>query len=322
MKETLLDIKNLQVDFKNEDSCVHALRGVDFSIHESESVGLVGESGCGKSLTALSIMQLIQSPPGKISGGEIWFDNENLLKKTEKEMRKIRGSKISMIFQEPMTSLNPVFTIGNQLEEVIKLHMHVSKKESVDMVEEMLNKVGISDVHSRIEEYPHELSGGLRQRVMIAMALLCKPKMLIADEPTTALDVTIQAQILQLINSLKNELGTSVLMITHDLGVIAESCSVVNVMYAGCIVERGEVHELFKNPEHPYTKGLFSSIPVLGKHERLSTIPGMVPDLGDMPSGCAFYPRCSFCNEKCKKIKPELIGNNEHEVACWRVNNE
>ncbi|WP_020613683.1 ABC transporter ATP-binding protein [Sediminispirochaeta bajacaliforniensis] len=320
--DKVLEIQDLQVDFVSETRRLHALRGITFHIEKGETLGLVGESGCGKSLTALSVMQLIPTPPGEICGGSIMFRGRNLLEFSEKEMRAVRGNKISMIFQEPMTSLNPVFTVGNQLIEVIHLHMNKTRSEAEELAADMLATVGMSDVRKRLKEYPHELSGGLRQRVMIAMALLCQPEILIADEPTTALDVTIQAQIIDLMENLKMQFGTSVLMITHDLGVIAESCSRVAVMYAGVIIEMANVNELFKNPLHPYTRGLLSSIPSLGKRARLTTIKGMVPDLSDMPKGCAFFPRCEYGCDKCLEERPYLKKSNNHYVACWRPMDE
>lgn len=315
-----LEVKNLVVDFVSESRSVTALRNISFHIDEGESVGMVGESGCGKSLTALSVMRLIPSPPGRITSGSVMFDGSDLLKKSEKEMRAIRGNRISMIFQEPMTSLNPVFTIGDQIAEVVRLHLRKDRKESMALAEEMLARVGIADARRRLNEYPHELSGGLRQRVMIAMALLCKPGILVADEPTTALDVTIQAQIMDLLNSLKAELGTSVLMITHDLGVIAESSSRVLVMYAGSIVEEAPVVELFAHPAHPYTVGLLASLPRMGQCSRLSTIPGVVPDLSELGQGCAFRPRCPYAKGRCATERPELRSIADgHRAACWEV---
>jgi len=281
----------------------------------------VGESGCGKSVTALSIMRLIPSPPGKIVDGRIIFDGKNLLELSESEMRRIRGNRISMVFQEPMTSLNPVFTIGNQIAEAVMLHQHVDKKAALERTIEMLAKVGIPDPESRVHEYPHQMSGGMRQRVMIAMALVCNPDLLIADEPTTALDVTIQAQILDLLTELQREFGMSILLITHDLGVVAEMADYVAATYAGKIVERAEVHELFENPLHPYTQGLFRSRPRLGATKgKLSVIPGMVPNPTEFPKGCRFAPRCPLADEKMKDEEPPLEEKRPgHLVACWKV---
>ncbi|MDD3027901.1 MAG: ABC transporter ATP-binding protein [Erysipelotrichaceae bacterium] len=317
--ENVLQIKNLQVDFVGENKRVHALRGIDFEIGKGETLGLVGESGCGKSLTALSIMGLIPTPPGEIVSGEILFKEQNILQYSDKEMQGLRGNRISMIFQEPMTSLNPVFTIGNQLKEVITKHLRKNGQEADDLAAEMLATVGIADAKRRLKNYPHELSGGLRQRVMIAMALLCRPELLIADEPTTALDVTIQAQIMSLLVKLKEDFNTSILMITHDLGIIAETCSRVIVMYMGKIVEVAPVGDLFDSPRHPYTKGLLKSIPVLGQKNRLSTIAGMVPDLSELKGGCAFASRCPYKTDRCLEQEPLLRGENGHFVSCWEA---
>ena len=317
--ENVLQVKDLRVDFVGETKRVHALRGIDFTIRKGETLGLVGESGCGKSLTALSIMGLIPMPPGEVSSGEILFKDEDILQYSDKEMQTLRGNKISMIFQEPMTSLNPVFTIGNQLKEVVSKHLGRKGQEADDIAADMLKIVGIADAKRRLKNYPHELSGGLRQRVMIAMALLCHPELLIADEPTTALDVTIQAQIMHLLITLKEEFNTSILMITHDLGIIAESCTRVIVMYMGKIVEEAIVNELFDNPKHPYTRGLLKSIPVLGQKDRLSTISGMVPDLSEIMAGCAFASRCSYKTDRCLLEEPQLVGENGHFVACWEA---
>ena len=317
--ENVLEIKNLRVDFVGERNRVHALRGIDFTIGKGETLGLVGESGCGKSLTALSIMGLIPTPPGEIVSGEILLKEHNILQYSDKEMQTLRGNRISMIFQEPMTSLNPVFTIGNQLKEVITKHLGKKGQEADDLAADMLETVGIADAKHRLKNYPHELSGGLRQRVMIAMALLCRPELLIADEPTTALDVTIQAQIMNLLVKLKENFNTSILMITHDLGIIAETCSRVIVMYMGKIVEVAPVADLFDDPRHPYTKGLLRSIPVLGQKTRLSTILGMVPDLSELKEGCAFASRCPFKTDTCLREEPLLSGANGHFVSCWEA---
>jgi peptide/nickel transport system ATP-binding protein/oligopeptide transport system ATP-binding protein len=320
MKE-LLKVKNLKTYFFTHEGTVKAVDEVSFSVNQGKTLGLVGESGCGKSVTALSIMRLIPNPPGKIVSGEIWFEGKNLLKLDEKEIRKIRGKKISMIFQEPMTSLDPVFTIGHEIVEAIQLHQGLNKDEAKKKAIEALKIVGIPDVEKRIDHYPHQLSGGMRQRVMIAMALSCNPTLLIADEPTTALDVTIQAQILRLINDLKDKFGASVMLITHNLGVIAEMCDYVAVMYAGHIVEYTNVDTLFHNPLHPYTRGLHKSIPRLDLEvERLDTIKGLVPNLLNLPSGCPFHPRCDFCFKRCVEEMPELIEiEDSHLVKCHLV---
>lgn len=319
--KTLLEIKNLKTHFFTHEGIVKAVDGISFRINQGETLGIVGESGSGKSVTALSVMRLIPHPPGKIVNGEIYFEGKDLLKLDDKEIRRIRGKKISMIFQEPMTSLDPVFTIGHEIVEAIQLHQGLNKEEARKKAIEVLKIVGIPDVEKRINNYPHELSGGMRQRVMIAMALSCNPTLLIADEPTTALDVTIQAQILRLINDLKDKFGASVMLITHDLGVIAEMCDYVAVMYAGHIVEYADVYTLFHNSLHPYTKGLSKSIPRLDVEvENLDAIPGIVPNLLDLPSGCPFHPRCDFCFKKCMKEMPELIEiENSHLVKCHLV---
>jgi len=320
MKE-LLKTKNLKTHFFTHEGTVKAVNGISFKINRGETLGLVGESGCGKSVTALSIMRLIPHPPGKIVSGEIYFEGRNLLELDEKKMRKIRGKKISMIFQEPMTSLDPVFTIGHEIMESIQLHQGLKKEDARQKAIEVLKIVGMPDAEKRTNHYPHELSGGMRQRAMIAMALSCNPTLLIADEPTTALDVTIQAQILRLINELKEKFGASVMLITHDLGVIAEMCDYVAVMYAGHIIEYTDVDTLFRNPLHPYTKGLNKSIPRLDvETERLDTIRGLVPNLLDLPSGCPFHPRCDFCLKKCIEEMPELIEAEDHHlVRCHLV---
>ncbi|SFL98121.1 ABC transporter ATP-binding protein [Halanaerobium salsuginis] len=319
-KEALVEVKNLQTYFYTEEGVVKAVDGVDYEIYPGETLGIVGESGCGKSVTSLSIMRLVESPPGKIEGGEINFQGKDLTKLSEKEMRKIRGNDISMIFQEPMTSLNPVYTVGDQIIEAIMLHKGVKRKEARQQAIEMLQKVGIPLPEQRVDEYPHQLSGGMRQRVMIAMALSCDPQLLIADEPTTALDVTIQAQILELMNSLKESYGMAIMMITHDLGVIAEVSDRVAVMYAGKVVEYTDVDSLFEDPKHPYTWGLMNSIPKLDKDvERLEAIPGSVPSPLNFPEGCKFNTRCPLAEGKCFTDEPELIDAEAgHKVRCWR----
>ncbi|MFN2276930.1 MAG: ABC transporter ATP-binding protein [Candidatus Promineifilaceae bacterium] len=318
----ILEIKNLKTYFYTEAGAVKAVDSVNLVVRRGEVLGLVGESGCGKSVTSLSIMRLI-SQPGRIVAGEIIFDNEDLLKLPEKKMVAIRGNRMSMIFQQPQSSLNPVFRVGDQLSEAIVLHQDVSKEEAHERTIELLRMVGIPEPESRARAYPHELSGGMAQRVMIAMALACVPELLIADEPTTALDVTIQAQILDLMRNLRNKMDTAIILITHDLGVVAEMCDRVNVMYAGRIVEEAGVVELFKSPKHPYTAALIGSTPVLGQADReLTTIPGSVPNLIDLPVGCKFAPRCQarIDNqlERCTEEEPHLkeIAPN-HWVRCW-----
>jgi len=320
MKE-LLRVRNLETHFSTHEGTVKAVNRISFTINKGQTLGLVGESGCGKSVTALSIMRLVPSPPGKIVGGEISFEGQDLLELDEKEMRKIRGKKISMIFQEPMTSLDPVFTIGHEIVESIQLHQGLGKEEARQKAKEALKIVGMPDAGKRMDSFPHELSGGMRQRAMIAMALSCNPTLLIADEPTTALDVTIQAQILRLIHELRGEFDASVMLITHDLGVIAEMCDYVAVMYAGHIVESSDVDTLFRNPLHPYTKGLNKSIPRLDvETERLDTIRGLVPNLLDLPPGCPFHPRCDLSLGKCAEEVPELLEVEDlHLVKCHLV---
>ena len=319
-KEALVEVKNLKTYFYTEEGVVKAVDGVDFEIYPGETLGVVGESGCGKSVTSLSIMRLVESPPGRIEAGEINFGGRDLTKIPEKEMRKIRGNDISMIFQEPMTSLNPVYTVGDQIMEAIILHKKVDKKEARRQAIDMLQKVGIPLPEQRVDEYPHQLSGGMRQRVMIAMALSCDPQLLIADEPTTALDVTIQAQILELMNSLKESYGMAIMMITHDLGVIAEVSDRVAVMYAGKVVEYTDVDTLFEDPKHPYTWGLMNSIPKLDKDvDRLEAIPGSVPSPLNFPEGCKFNTRCPLAEGKCFEEEPPLEDTDgEHMVRCWR----
>ena len=298
---------------------MRAIDGVSFEIGEGKTIGLVGESGCGKSVTSLSIMRLIPSPPGKIVGGEIFYRGKDLLRLNNDEMRKIRGNEISMIFQEPMTSLNPVFTVGNQIGEAIRLHQGLGKKETRDKTIEMLRLVKIADPASRVDSYPHQLSGGMRQRIMIAMALSCNPSLLIADEPTTALDVTIQAQILELMKELQQKIGMALLLITHDLGVVAEQADDVAIMYAGKIVERSNTRTIFNHPMHPYTVGLLNSLPGVGalKKKRLDAIPGVVPSPLRLPSGCRFRDRCPRAAEMCAQVEPQLVENETgHTVAC------
>ncbi|MEA1994463.1 MAG: ABC transporter ATP-binding protein [Euryarchaeota archaeon] len=316
MSKRLLEISDLKTQFFTDDGVVKAVDGVSFSVDKGETFGLVGESGCGKSVTALSTIQLIPHPPGKIVNGEVLLEGEDLLKKQEKEMQKIRGDKISMIFQEPMTSLDPVFTIGYELIEAIQLHQDLEKEAARKKAVEMLYIVGIPEPEKRMNEYPHQLSGGMRQRAMIAMSLSCNPQLLIADEPTTALDVTIQAQILRLIDQLKEEFRAAVFFITHDLGVVAETCQNVAVMYAGKIVEYADVETIFEKPLHPYTMGLMKSIPRLDLDvDRLQTIKGAVPDLIAPPSGCKFHPRCPYAMDICKEEEPPLTKREKNHYA-------
>ena len=327
MAEKILEVKDLVVEFKTDRGVVRAVNGVNFEVFKGKTVGIVGESGSGKSVTALAIMGLIPNPPGQIAKGEIIFNGKSLVQMSPADMRKIRGNKIAMIFQEPMTSLNPVFTIGNQIEEVIELHQpHLGPKDRTAKAVDMLRLVGIPSPEKRINEYPHQLSGGMRQRVMIAIALSCEPDILIADEPTTALDVTIQAQILELMKRLQKELGMGIILITHDLGVVAETCDTVAVMYCGQIVESADVKTLFNHPQHPYTKGLMDSIPSFDstsghKKERLQTIEGMVPSLFNLPNGCNFQDRCSKVTDHCRGSlgEPSLkVATGEaHFVSCF-----
>ncbi|MCE5341610.1 MAG: ABC transporter ATP-binding protein [Planctomycetaceae bacterium] len=321
--ETLLSVQNLSTWFETELGTAKSVQNVSFDIAKGKTLALVGESGCGKSVTSLSIMRLIPTPPGRIVSGKILFDGQNILDFSEKQMRKIRGNKIGMIFQEPMTSLNPVYTIGQQIIETITLHQNKSEQQAWAMAEEMLTKVHIPEPARRMYEYPHLLSGGMRQRVMIAMAISCKPALLIADEPTTALDVTIQAQILDLLDELQHSENMSILLITHDLGVVAQRSDDVAVMYASRIVEKSSCKELFNNPLHPYTQGLLNSLPQLGtKKKRLNTIAGNVPEPMSFPTGCKFHPRCPIgCNDKkCQTVEPELKEvSNGHFAACWHA---
>jgi oligopeptide/dipeptide ABC transporter ATP-binding protein len=318
MSESLLNIDNLKVYYFTLEGIVKAVEGVHLKIGKGEALGLVGESGCGKSTTAHSILRLVKKP-GKIVEGEIWFENEDLLAKSEAEMRKIRGARIAMIFQNPMSSLNPVFTVGSQIAESIKLHQNVEKREIKEKVLEILEKVGIPSARERMKDYPHEYSGGMCQRAMVAMALSCNPNLLIADEPTTNLDVTIQAQILDLLRALRKEFGASILLIGHDLGVISEVCDTVAVMYAGKLIEHADLATLFKEAKHPYTQALLGSIPRLDlETERLRVIPGVVPQLINPPPGCRFHTRCEYVKEICRKEEPPLIEIKQgHTVACF-----
>lgn len=320
--DILLEVKNLHTYFYTYEGVVKAVDGVDFAIRRGKTLGFVGESGCGKTVSALSVMRLIQEPEGRIEKGQLLFNGNDLLKLSNEEMRKIRGNHISMIFQEPMTSLNPVLRVGNQIAEVIRLHQKVSKKEAMDKSVEIVRKVGIPDPEKRILEYPHQLSGGMRQRIMIAIALSCNPELMIADEPTTALDVTIQSQILRLMEKLKQDIGASILLITHDLGIIAEMSQSVAVMYAGKIVEYADVMKLFAQPMHPYTVGLMNSIPKIDKpipkDRMLNIIPGSVPSLLNLHEGCSFQDRCSKVIDLCGRKEPLLFEEEPgHLVRCW-----
>ena len=316
--QPLLEIKDLRTYFETENGTVRAVDGVDLAVNEGDTLGIVGESGCGKTVLALSIMRLIPMPPGRIVSGSITIDGVDLVRLKEGEMRSIRGKDISMIFQEPMTSLNPVFRVGDQIAEAIRQHLGISRKDAMDKAVEMLRLVGMPSPEDRIRDYPHQMSGGMRQRVMIAMAISCNPRLVLADEPTTALDVTIQAQIIELINKLKEEVGTSVIMITHDLGVIAEAAQNACVMYAGKVVEYCNVGNLFSEPLHPYTTGLMESIPK-GAGGYLKTIPGVVPSLYELPTGCSFQGRCSSVMGLCREKEPQLIEKSPgHMVRCWK----
>jgi oligopeptide/dipeptide ABC transporter ATP-binding protein len=306
--DVLIEVRGLRTYFHVMDGTVKAVDGVDFSLKRGETLGIVGESGCGKSVTALTIMQLLDMPPGEIVAGEVWFDGRDLLRLEPDEMRQVRGADIAMIFQEPMTSLNPVFTIGDQISEAIVLHQHVGRTEAMSRAIESLRAVGIPAPERRVKQYPHEMSGGIRQRVMIAMALSCNPKLLIADEPTTALDVTIQAQILELIKKIQADTGAALLLITHDLAVVAETVQNVAVMYAGRVVESGPVEDVLLGPRHPYTQGLLNSIPGLHKRgHQLDVIKGVVPNPFRMPPGCKFEPRCPYAWERCVQSEPDLM---------------
>jgi oligopeptide transport system ATP-binding protein len=320
--EYLLEVKNLTTRFYTDEGVVHAVNRVSYPMRAGETLGVVGESGCGKSVHALSIMRLIQTPPGKIEDGEAWFNGRDLLKLHEGEMRRIRGAEIAMVFQDPMTSLNPVLTVGYQISEALLLHMDMNKKQATERSAELLTMVGIPDARSRLDDYPHQFSGGMRQRAMIALALSCDPHLLIADEPTTALDVTIQAQIVDLVKRLQGQFGMAVMWITHDLGVVADLAQIINVMYAGYIVEKGGVHDIYKNTQHPYTIGLLGSLPRLDEAPgtKLISIPGLPPDLIALPEGCPFAARCVYREERCVQELPPLEQTNEaeHYVACWR----
>jgi len=319
---TLLEVKNLKTHFFTMEGVVKAVDGVSYELNEGETLGLVGESGCGKSVSALSVMRLIPDPPGKIIDGEILLDGEDILKIDMEGMREVRGAKIAMVFQEPMTSLNPVLTVERQITETLQLHMGMSKSESQRESVNLLTRVGIPDPEIRIKQYPHQFSGGMRQRVMIAMALSCNPRLIIADEPTTALDVTIQAQILDLMKSLTTELGVALIVITHNLGVVARYADRVNIMYAGKVIERGDAREIYSNPRHPYTVGLLRSVPRLDlpRRAKLDPIEGQPPDLINLPPGCAFRERCRWAVDKCATDTPELVETSDgHLSACFRA---
>ncbi len=316
----LLDVKNLRTQFFTQDGVVHAVNGISYSLNEGETLGIVGESGSGKSVGVMSLIRLIPSPPGKIVEGEVLFDGQDLLKMNDDEIRSIRGNKIAMIFQDPMTSLNPVLTIGRQIGEALELHLGMDKNQARDRTVELLELVGIPSARDRLNNYPHQFSGGMRQRVMIAMGLSCNPQLLIADEPTTALDVTIQAQIVDLVKRLRDEIGMAIIWITHDLGVVAGLADRVIVMYAGCIVEEASVKELYQSPRHPYTLGLLGSLPRLDaeRPKKLHSIEGLPPDLVNYPKGCPFYVRCNYRVDICAQENPELktVGVG-HKAACW-----
>ncbi len=320
MKEALLSVRDLDIRFPYDGKMTKVVDHVSFDIFRGETVGLVGESGSGKSVTSKAILRLIEDPPGRIAGGQVMFEGQDLLHLSNKEMRKVRGGKISMIFQEPMTALNPIYTCGDQIVEAIRLHRNLDKNAAAQAAVEMLRMVGVQSPETRVKAYPFELSGGMRQRVMIAMALSSQPEILIADEPTTALDPTIQAQILQLIRDIQARMGLSVLFITHDLGIVAEMCDRVAVMYAGRIVEVAPVADLFRNPKHPYTKGLIRAVPRLDqKQDMLYSITGTVPSFADLPKGCAFMPRCPECTERCQTPPPYVDINEDWSVRCWRA---
>ncbi|MDD3825035.1 MAG: ABC transporter ATP-binding protein [Anaerolineae bacterium] len=316
----MLEVNGLKTQFFTQDGVVKAVDGVSFYVNEGETLGIVGESGCGKSVSVLSVMRLIPQPPGKIVDGEVLFDGQDLVKLSDDDIRRVRGNKIAMIFQDPMTSLNPVLTIGRQIQEALELHMGMNKDESRKRAAELLEMVGIPEADTRLDDYPHQFSGGMRQRAMIAMSLACNPRLLIADEPTTALDVTIQAQIVELVKRLRDEIGMAVIWITHDLGVVAGLADRMMVMYAGHVVEEAPVKEVYADPRHPYTLGLLGSLPRLDelREDRLTSIEGLPPDLIALPPGCPFEPRCVYAIDKCREVRPQLepVGPR-HRIACW-----
>ena len=317
---TLLEVRDLKTYFFTQEGMVKAVDGVSFDLQEGETLGLVGESGCGKSVSAMSLMRLIPDPPGKIVSGEVIFEGKDLVTMSDEEIRTIRGNRIAMIFQEPMTSLNPVLTIGRQLTEALELHLHMDKRAALNRAAELLQAVGIPDAERRIDDYPHQFSGGMRQRVMIAMGMSCSPKLLLADEPTTALDVTIQAQVLEVMQKLSRDTGAATIIITHNLGVVARYAQRVNVMYAGRIIERADAADLYAHPLHPYTLGLLASVPRLDEalREKLEPIEGLPPDLINLPPGCPFVPRCKFVKPKCMEQYPPLMEvAKDHIAACW-----
>jgi len=319
-KEVILDIQNLRTTFSTQEGLVHAVNGISYQLHGGETIGIVGESGCGKSVSMLSVMRLLDIPPASIMADAIYFRGDNLLEYQDQEMRKIRGSKIAMIFQDPMTSLNPVLTIGFQIKEPLKLHLGMEDDEAEKRAAELLKLVGIPDAENRLDDYPHQFSGGMRQRAMIAIALACNPTLLIADEPTTALDVTIQAQLVELVKGLQDDLGMALIWITHDLGVVAGLAERVVVMYAGFVVEDAQVDSLYEDPRHPYTFSLLKSLPKLDQEagEKLETIEGFPPDLLELPKGCPFVPRCSYAKDKCREENPSLVEVSlDHRIACW-----
>ncbi|MGV7975448.1 MAG: ABC transporter ATP-binding protein [Anaerolineaceae bacterium] len=320
--EPLMRISELHTRFHTQDGTVNAVNGISYAMQPGEVLGVVGESGCGKSVHALSILRLIQIPPGEIDAREIWFGGRDLLKLNDGDIRKVRGREIAMVFQDPMSSLNPVYTVGFQISEALMLHKNMNKQQARERALELLNLVGIPEARKRLDNYPHQFSGGMRQRAMIAMALSCEPKLLIADEPTTALDVTIQAQIIELVVRLQQELGMAVMWITHDLGIVAEMAENINVMYAGFIIERGKAHEIYHQTRHPYTLGLLGSLPRIDEAPgtKLISIPGLPPDLIGLPQGCPFFARCAFREERCRLERPVLeeAGSTGHTVACWR----
>jgi oligopeptide transport system ATP-binding protein len=317
----LLEVTNLRTQFFTQDGIVHAVNGISFSLDEGETLGVVGESGCGKSVSMLSMMGLIPQPPGKVVDGQVLFEGEDLLKLNDEKIRQVRGNRIAMIFQDPMTSLNPVLKISRQITEALELHLGMDKLQARKRAIELLEMVNIPEAAARVDDYPHQFSGGMRQRVMIAMALSCNPQLLIADEPTTALDVTIQAQIVDLVKQLRSELGMAIIWITHDLGIVAGLVDRVQVMYAGHIVEKAEVDDLYDRPLHPYTRGLLGSLPRLDEQKRSKLVPisGRPPTLMELPAGCPFYPRCRFHVERCLAENPELrsVDRNGHQIACW-----